>query len=461
MKFVLKSLMLTCFVWIVEADKVIKINKNLIKKKRGECVEFRAEHYFRLNASSTFVWKKQHTSTMVENDRISISDDRRKLDISHLTEADTALYSSEVLTTGGLEVTQYWLVVQGCDVHEKEIDFKGCEIACQVVCLKDWHHFNDKCFRYFSGPKTWLNSYYYCQAAFKAKLATVENEEENRFVGSLLKSGHGAWIGLNDRSKEAKFLWNYNKYNEPKFFAWDKSNPKNPEPNNFNGQCNVENCVEMKYTNKKWNDVVCKAHISYVCQKNSKTDFPGWRCQNGKCYLYVRDAVNWDWAQKSCRSKNSTLVMISSSSENKFIGSLIKTDIWTGLNDRVEAGLYVWNDIGQGQFSNRPSYLNWDTGEPNDRHYDPFKTPQRCKGEDCVQIKSWKDVISWCDLDCNIALPFICEKSQDLYLSFAAWIAISMGAGLILSIFGGRAYMEYKTRRGRKEIKQMIVESAD
>ena len=108
------------WLWIVfcnnvlfAADKVIKINKNLIKKKRGECVEFRAEHYFRLNASSTFVWKKQHTSTMVENDRISISDDRRKLDISHLTEADTALYSSEVLTTGGLEVTQYWLVVQG------------------------------------------------------------------------------------------------------------------------------------------------------------------------------------------------------------------------------------------------------------------------------------------------------------------------------------------------------------
>ena len=27
----------------------------------------------------------------------------------------------------------------------------------------------------------------------------------------------------------------------------------------------------MKYSNKKWNDVVCKAHIAYVCQKNSKT----------------------------------------------------------------------------------------------------------------------------------------------------------------------------------------------
>ena len=91
------------------------------------------------------------------------------------------------------------------------------------------------------------------------------------FVGSLLKSGHGAWIGLNDRSNEYKFLWNYNRYEKPSLFFWDKSDPKNPEPNNFNGHCNVETCVEMKYSNKKWNDVVCKAHIAYVCQKDSKT----------------------------------------------------------------------------------------------------------------------------------------------------------------------------------------------
>ena len=49
----------------------------------------------------------------------------------------------------------------------------------------------------------------------------------------------------------------------------------------------------------------------------------------------------------------------------------------------------------------------------------------------------------------------------DPYLSFAAWIAISMGAGLILSVFGGRAYMEFKHRKGRKELKQMIVEATE
>ena len=78
-------------------------------------------------------------------------------------------------------------------------------------------------------------------------------------------------------------------------------------------------------------------------------DLSGWRCQNGKCYLYVRDTVTWDWAQQRCRSRNATLVTISSSSENSFVGSLIKTNIWIGLNDRVEAG--TWDYLG---FINQP-----------------------------------------------------------------------------------------------------------
>ena len=72
---------------------------------------------------------------------------------------------------------------------------------------------------------------------------------------------------MNDRSKESRFLWNYNKFDQPTFFAWDEGDGKNPEPNNFNGQCNIENCVEMNSVNKKWNDVVCKAHRSYMCER--------------------------------------------------------------------------------------------------------------------------------------------------------------------------------------------------
>ena len=83
----------------------------------------------------------------------------------------------------------------------------------------------------------------------------------------------------------------------------------------------------------------------------------------------------------------------------------------TDVSCFIYAGIYVWNDIGQGQLDNKPSYLNWDKEEPNDKHYDRF-TPQRCDGEDCVQINIWNGVVTWFDLNCDIALPFICEKSR-------------------------------------------------
>ena len=48
--------------------------------------------------------------------------------------------------------------------------------------------------------------------------------------------------------------------------------------------------------------------------------------------------MTWDWARKTCIEKNATLVTISSASKNNLVGRLIKTNIWIGLNDRVEAG---------------------------------------------------------------------------------------------------------------------------
>lgn len=43
-----------------------------------------------------------------------------------------------------------------------------------------------------------------------------------------------------------------------------------------------------------------------------------------------------------------------------------------------------------------------------------------------------------------------------MYISFAAWIAISMGAGLVIGIVAARVYMEYKSKRGKKEFKALI-----
>ena len=81
----------------------------------------------------------------------------------------------------------------------------------------------------------------------------------SRFVSSLLESGEGAWIGLNDRHTESEYIWN-NDVNEGVYFSWAEN-----EPSNTNEKCNIENCVEMKYPNLKWNDMVCNGYNSFVC----------------------------------------------------------------------------------------------------------------------------------------------------------------------------------------------------
>jgi len=94
------------------AEKVISINKKLIAKKRGECITFEGEYYYKTN--DTFEWKKRETTTMVNDDRIRISDDGGKtVKISRLEESDTAMYSALIKTAGGLEITRHWLVVRG------------------------------------------------------------------------------------------------------------------------------------------------------------------------------------------------------------------------------------------------------------------------------------------------------------------------------------------------------------
>ena len=81
------------------------------------------------------------------------------------------------------------------------------------------------------------------------------------------------------------------------------------------------------------------------------------------------------------------------------------------LTFRLILGLYVWNDIGMGEFSKRLTYSNWDVKEPNDRHYFNQKL-NRCTGEDCVQIKKSKSTASWFDANCKTSMPFVCEKNR-------------------------------------------------
>jgi hypothetical protein len=101
-------------------------------------------------------------------------------------------------------------------------------------------------------------------------------------VSSLLESGEGGWIGLNDRRTESEYIWNNDLDDEDYYFSWAEN-----EPSNTNGKCNIENCVEMKYPNFKWNDMVCNGYNSYVCELDKDSI-------NGKSYCCVIDTSSHD-----------------------------------------------------------------------------------------------------------------------------------------------------------------------
>ena len=80
----------------------------------------------------------------------------------------------------------------------------------------------------------------------------------------MLQTAAGGWIGLNDRKKEADYIWNFKSTASPSFYTWGDG-----EPNNYNKQCNIENCVTMKKFNGKWIDLVCGSFQAYVCEVSS------------------------------------------------------------------------------------------------------------------------------------------------------------------------------------------------
>ena len=77
----------------------------------------------------------------------------------------------------------------------------------------------------------------------------------------MLETATGAWIGLNDRETESKYVWNFKQSSSQTYFTWGKD-----EPSNYNGNCNIENCVTMKKSNGYWNDVVCESFHPFVCE---------------------------------------------------------------------------------------------------------------------------------------------------------------------------------------------------
>eukprot|EP00795_Rhopilema_esculentum_P013470 gene13470-4349_t len=232
----------------------------------GQCVNFAARSHFSFFNDTTgnlqVTWKK---------DTRVLNNTGKWLNITYARASDSAFYQVEVKNKR-LDITEetlFWLNVQECRANEKEMpgSTTKCKTSCVEMCPAGWSYLassnGNRCYKYFGEPKSWLAARDSCQN-IGSQLAVAGNEQENSFIGSLVKSAEGSWIGLNDRISESTFLWNYEKTNSYSFTAWAAN-----EPNNYNAKCNIENCVVTNSRTGQWADVICNSFYPFVCQRST------------------------------------------------------------------------------------------------------------------------------------------------------------------------------------------------
>ncbi|XP_035696734.1 uncharacterized protein LOC118430131 [Branchiostoma floridae] len=119
------------------------------------------------------------------------------------------------------------------------------------------------------------------------------------------------------------------------------------------------------------------------------------------CYQAVDTQLSFDEAERHCVDNGAVLAMPHDTETVQFLISL-KNSVnpnslfWIGLSDRLEPGVFKWNDGNRLQ----PSETNWHPGEPS----------ITWSGENCVLYLSNTSSNLWVDQHCTTQLAsYICE----------------------------------------------------
>lgn len=119
----------------------------------------------------------------------------------------------------------------------------------------------------------------------------------------------------------------------------------------------------------------------------------------GHTYMFCNTSKDWQSAKSFCESYSYYLVKIDNAQENKFLfdtaGKISQEKWWTGGNDIVKEGQWVWVD------GSPMSYTSWHSGEPNDAG----------GNEDCMQLFRYGLDYTWNDEPCSSPFRFICEHN--------------------------------------------------
>ncbi|XP_059211320.1 ladderlectin-like [Centropristis striata] len=125
----------------------------------------------------------------------------------------------------------------------------------------------------------------------------------------------------------------------------------------------------------------------------------GWRMINGRCFLYVKQLMNWAQAERNCQSMGANLASVHQALEQDEIQRMVTDitnghpDTWIGGSDAEMEGVWLWSDGTPFRFS------YWCSGEPNNQG-----------NEHCLEM-NFGDNKCWNDKECDTNRPSVCAKN--------------------------------------------------
>nr|XP_049620049.1 macrophage mannose receptor 1-like [Syngnathus scovelli] len=162
---------------------------------------------------------------------------------------------------------------------------------------------------------------------------------------------------------------------------------------------------QKAYNGSTCNGIVSKVYVNELAPSYTFTDTeprclgPDWEEFADFCYKRFDDTKTWYGARYSCWGLDANLVSIRSEAERDWLQDFLKSapgDTWTGLNDLVDLGRFVWSD------RRKVTFTNWD----------PLGKPTGLM-ENCVATLSQSG--KWKKMSCMQLNGYVCKMPTARY----------------------------------------------
>ncbi|XP_033624558.1 macrophage mannose receptor 1-like [Asterias rubens] len=265
-------------------------------------------------------------------------------------------------------------------------------LPTNIGCPVGWIGWGDNCFKPFqpANKKSFWDAEAQC-VSLGANLASFHTPEEETYlkVQADVFNNEPFWIGLHDSQNEGGFEWTDGSV--VSYTNWNDG-----EPNDYN---TGEDCTEMFFDNRKWNDQSCNQLQGWVCKISRVMGCAdGWRIYDDMCFLIQPQILSYNDARATCVADQADLAIITSLDMNTWLTRYVSASgnaHWIGLHDLSDENQFVWVD---GTPLSSDLATLWDNGQPDNYGAD---------GEDCTVLK---DNGRWNDAYCTYNKPFVCQR---------------------------------------------------